>query len=142
MGISRVCKPHPTLGIHNCGTCGRPVEFIEDIGCPNQGGFLIKSFLKQQYAEETHNYGEKPMTDNVKQPGHYMLMDGELETIDLIKDRTSVMDSMMPQVDYNAHAGYCYGNAIKYLMRWPMKNGVEDLRKCREYIDMLIGELT
>ena len=33
---------------------------------------------------------------------------------------------------------YCEANVIKYLSRWRSKNGVEDLRKARHYIDMLI----
>lgn len=34
--------------------------------------------------------------------------------------------------------GYFDGNAVKYLSRWRHKNGVEDLRKARHYIDKLI----
>lgn len=34
--------------------------------------------------------------------------------------------------------GFFEGNAIKYLTRWRAKNGVEDLRKARHYIDKLI----
>lgn len=34
--------------------------------------------------------------------------------------------------------GYMEGNAIKYLVRWRSKNGVEDLKKARHYIDLLI----
>lgn len=30
------------------------------------------------------------------------------------------------------------GNAIKYLCRWKSKNGIEDLKKARHYIDLLI----
>lgn len=29
-------------------------------------------------------------------------------------------------------------NAAKYLFRWRLKNGIEDLRKARHYIDLLI----
>ena len=38
----------------------------------------------------------------------------------------------------NPQIGYCEGNAIKYLSRWKDKGGIEDLRKARHYIDMLI----
>lgn len=31
------------------------------------------------------------------------------------------------------------GNAIKYLIRYKDKNGVEDLKKCRDYLDYMIG---
>lgn len=30
------------------------------------------------------------------------------------------------------------GNAIKYLLRWRRKGGVEDLRKARTYLDLVI----
>ncbi|QII87523.1 DUF3310 domain-containing protein [Bordetella hinzii] len=34
--------------------------------------------------------------------------------------------------------GYAEGNVIKYVTRWRDKNGVEDLRKARHYLDLLI----
>ena len=34
--------------------------------------------------------------------------------------------------------GFLDGNAVKYLARWRKKNGVEDLKKARHYIDKLI----
>lgn len=34
--------------------------------------------------------------------------------------------------------GYFDGNAVKYLSRWRLKNGLEDLLKARHYIDKLI----
>ena len=34
--------------------------------------------------------------------------------------------------------GYFEGNVIKYVTRWRAKGGVEDLKKARHYIDMLI----
>ena len=36
--------------------------------------------------------------------------------------------------------GYIVGNIIKYVCRYRFKNGVEDLRKARHYIDMLIEQ--
>lgn len=30
------------------------------------------------------------------------------------------------------------GNVIKYVVRWSIKNGLEDLKKARHYIDLLI----
>jgi len=39
------------------------------------------------------------------------------------------------------HHAYSWQNAFKYIWRWPYKNGVEDLRKARWYIDRLIHEL-
>ena len=34
--------------------------------------------------------------------------------------------------------GFCVGNIIKYVVRYPHKNGKEDLLKARHYIDLLI----
>lgn len=34
--------------------------------------------------------------------------------------------------------GFLEGNAIKYLVRWRSKNGIEDLKKAKHYIDLLI----
>ena len=34
---------------------------------------------------------------------------------------------------------YLAGNVIKYVVRYPHKGGVEDLRKAREYLDRLIA---
>lgn len=35
---------------------------------------------------------------------------------------------------------FCQGNVIKYITRYKDKNGVEDLKKARHYIDILIEE--
>lgn len=35
--------------------------------------------------------------------------------------------------------GYAEGNVVKYVSRWRNKNGIEDLKKARQYIDMLIA---
>ena len=34
--------------------------------------------------------------------------------------------------------GFCEGSAIKYLTRWREKGGIEDLKKARHFIDLLI----
>ena len=33
---------------------------------------------------------------------------------------------------------FCEGNIIKYISRWRLKNGREDLLKAKHYIDLLI----
>lgn len=35
----------------------------------------------------------------------------------------------------------CIANVVKYLWRYELKNGVEDVKKARWYLDRLIGEL-
>jgi hypothetical protein len=34
--------------------------------------------------------------------------------------------------------GFCEGNVIKYVTRWRAKDGINDLRKARHYLDLLI----
>lgn len=34
--------------------------------------------------------------------------------------------------------GWAEGTAIAYIARWPLKNGVEDLKKARHVLDLLI----
>ena len=37
--------------------------------------------------------------------------------------------------------GSCEGNIVKYIARWKAKNGIEDLKKARWYIDFLIESI-
>jgi len=37
--------------------------------------------------------------------------------------------------------GFCEGNIIKYVTRYKDKNGLEDLKKARHYIDFLIEKM-
>ena len=37
--------------------------------------------------------------------------------------------------------GYAEGNIIKYVSRWKSKNGIQDLKKARHYLDLLIEHL-
>ena len=68
--------------------------------------------------------------DPVEQPDHYNK--GAIEAIEAIK-------ASMPEHEFN---GYLKGNALKYLWRYDYKGKpVEDLRKCRWYIERLIKEL-
>ena len=76
---------------------------------------------KLYHPEDKHN----PVT----QPDHYNK--GAIEAIEAIKA------SMHPQ----EYKGYLKGNCLKYLWRYEYKNGVEDLRKARVYLDWLIKEV-
>lgn len=71
-----------------------------------------------------------PKTDNVSQPSHYLK--GGMECIDVIKAVTS---------DLSGTDAYYVGNIIKYVWRYNHKNGVEDLRKAKHYLEWLIESL-
>ena len=70
--------------------------------------------------------------DLVNKPLHYNT--AGIECID-------AMEAMVESADVPAHQAYCWQNAFKYLWRFPYKNGLEDLRKARWYIDRLISQL-
>ena len=38
--------------------------------------------------------------------------------------------------------GFCEGNVIKYVCRFRQKNGIEDLKKARNYLDRIIENET
>lgn len=69
------------------------------------------------------------MTDNVNHPKHYT--QGGVECIDALAAAT---------INLKGLDAVCTANAIKYLWRWGQKNGVEDLKKARWYIDKLVKE--
>lgn len=63
---------------------------------------------------------------NVSHPAHYQGADG-METIDVIRNFTG------PH-----YVGYLHGNAIKYVLRYEKKNGIEDLEKAIWYLTELL----
>ena len=69
--------------------------------------------------------------DNVNHPQHYQSKSG-LETIDVIEAFTE---------DLVGGEATNTGNVLKYMCRWKSKNGLEDLKKARWYLDRLIGIL-
>jgi|TARA_R110001592_G_scaffold42760_1_gene138827 hypothetical protein len=70
--------------------------------------------------------------DMVDHPAHYNA--SGIECIDAMK-------AMSEKSSVDAHAAYCWQNCFKYLWRWPYKNGLEDLKKARWYLDRLISEV-
>ena len=69
---------------------------------------------------------EKPTSDPVN-PSHYK--QGGIECIEAIK--AALLDGF---------DDYLVGNIIKYIWRRKWKNGIEDLKKARWYLDRLIQE--
>ena len=73
-------------------------------------------------------FGSEMMTDdNVHSPKHYN--QAEIECIEAIEAATD-----------GGFEFYLQGNIIKYIWRYRYKNGVEDLKKAKWYLDKLIQE--
>lgn len=65
--------------------------------------------------------------DFVNAPPHYR--EGAVECI----------EALHSALGPDAFVGYCQGNCIKYLWRWKLKGGMQDLHKARWYLDRLIA---
>lgn len=61
--------------------------------------------------------------DNVNHPSHYET--GKFECIDVMVETQGI----------EATKNFCVCNAFKYIYRHNMKNGEEDLRKAKRYLD-------
>ena len=64
--------------------------------------------------------------DNINQPKHYA--NTKIETIDIIEDK----------LNKDGFEGFLAGNVLKYITRYKLKNGVEDLKKAQWYLNKLI----
>ena len=73
---------------------------------------------------------DENVPDMVNHPQHYT--QGGIECIDALKAAT---------VGKRGIEAVCVANVIKYLWRYEEKNGIEDVKKARWYIDRLIREL-
>ena len=73
----------------------------------------------------------KPACDPIEHPAHYQGEYG-MEVIDVIKNFTPGLEGIQATDT---------GNIIKYILRWHEKNGVEDLKKARWYLNHLINEV-
>lgn len=62
--------------------------------------------------------GSKPGNDPVNHPKHYTSHPSGIECIQVTE-----------------HMGFCLGNATKYIWRADLKNGIEDLKKAKWYIE-------
>lgn len=68
-------------------------------------------------------------TDSVNHPSHYN--ESGIECIEAI-------EATLGPVGFQA---YCKGNCMKYLWRYPYKNGLEDLKKAQVYLNWMIESM-
>lgn len=83
--------------------------------------------VNNEDAVEESEPEESPEPDMVDRPNHYTAgMPEGVEVIDIINAQ---------------EAGYLHGNVLKYMLRWKFKNGLEDLKKARVYLNWLIEKV-
>lgn len=88
------------------------------------GVFVKEADLSDKPAEEV------PAADAVNHPQHYISESG-IESIDVIDAFSAGL---------TASEGFYFGNVVKYVLRHKKKNGVEDLKKARWYLNRMIGD--
>lgn len=91
--------------------------------------FASKNFYKEYYPDIPIQKYKAKQNDVVNSPKHYT-QNGR-ETIENIRDTMSS----------EGFQGYCTGNVVKYLAKYKFKNGLEDVRKAKKYIEFLEAEL-
>lgn len=79
---------------------------------------------------DTLEYAVIKGKDNVVSPNHY-ITDKGFEVFD-------VQEAFIHELKGMAASYWC--NVVKYILRFQMKNGVEDLKKAKYYLDKLIEE--
>ena len=57
---------------------------------------------------------------------------------DLIDRREAIIDAIRASLGDEDFASYCKGNIMKYIWRYRHKNGLEDLKKARVYLNWMI----
>ena len=105
---------------------GRPE--LPQVSTPATGPFTTRADLDPKNERKVpRKWPPKPETtppyDAVTNPAHYA------------QHKIQPLQFIMAN-----NLSYCVGNVIKYVCRYNKKAGLEDLRKAREYIDILIEE--
>lgn len=118
------CALHGKIGTKSCA--GYAAENPEEVA-----RLLDATVIKDKpiTAEVVEKYGEDVKPDPVNRPAHYT--SGGIECI----------DAMQAAFGVEAVKDFCLCNAFKYLWRHRSKNGVEDLKKARWYLNRLIEEV-
>lgn len=81
--------------------------------------------------DKNNNQNVNANKDMVNHPSHYQSESG-LEVIDVIKAFTSNLTGVEATDT---------GNVLKYMCRWKNKNGIEDLKKAKWYLEHLIDNV-
>jgi hypothetical protein len=74
---------------------------------------------------------EIKLQDNVNHPKHYTSSEA----------KCAQCDKAIECIDITRHMSFSIGNAVKYLWRFELKNGLEDLKKAQWYINDAIKQM-
>jgi len=128
-----------------CAGCTGYSNYVKgDLYMTNHSSKTLKEAIDDWY-KEGHDQTQEDfwvsykgiVHDPVEKPQHYMLFDEKgIEVRDVIEKLVVKMDDA--NLVYRPMATADYTQMMQYLMRFMDKNGVEDLKKARWYLDKLI----
>lgn len=117
---------------------GTEVDFVSDC---DRKPICSHEYSKEEHAAARQRLGLEPVsvpdkTDMVNHPPHYQLRQG-YEVYDLRQDLAAkAAQANVPHDQYSD-----WDRMLEYALRCWQKNGVEDLKKARWYLDKLIEKL-
>ncbi len=130
--LELVLKLHTECEKHiNCRACPFWLEGLDIRICKENEVKCVKfeTLTERLRQLDSSCVPSEKSSDNVNSPSHYCK--GGLECIDAIRAACEGLDGV---------EAYYAGNVIKYVWRFKFKNGVEDLKKARKYLDWLIEQ--
>ncbi len=101
-------------------------EYMQTLGLPEQG-------LNGTTAEDLYNV--------ISKPKHYMLFEDQgIEVRDVIEKLVDKVYGACDNTPFDGSSLFVsdYVQLLQYIMRFMDKNGVEDLKKARWYLDKMI----
>lgn len=120
------------MTVIKCPECGKETSiFFDELGdqprclceyCGARFPFNRKELITKVGNNADDNGGQN---DPVNSPSHYV---GKIECIDYLRDK-------LTQEEFT---GFCMGNVLKYSSWWRKKDGLQDLKKAKVYLDWAI----
>lgn len=94
--------------------------------------YTIKVVLKFEEKNKPITVIPKEITNDIVKPNHYkMTINGQtIEVIDILK-------AILTPEELR---GFNKGNIIKYILRERNKNGIADIKKCKQYAEFMLGD--
>lgn len=95
---------------------------------------VIKSLFETEIEKTNDSLNENKNCvehDIVNSPKHYKIADG-VEVKDVVK---IILDRWDSECEISSYAGGCMKEALQYLLRAPLKNGEEDVKKAVWYLN-------
>ena len=130
--LEKLKREHPEkVGSQwSMGTIGCPFHYGYELArekpCLNAVAFCIWCWNREMPELEPAGGGASKA---VEHPAHYNA--GGIECIDAIEAALACQSEPVQ--------AFLTGQVLKYLWRWPLKGGVEDLEKARFYLERLIA---